>query len=59
MKNANAVQVDQSRLAETRRASTEIQISGEKFTPGDFFREAGAIIAVCLGLGVLMQLLLP
>jgi hypothetical protein len=29
-----------------------------QFTPADFFKEAGAIIAVCLGLGVLMQILL-
>ena len=29
-----------------------------RFTPGQFFREAGTIIAVCLGLGLLFQLLL-
>jgi hypothetical protein len=29
-----------------------------QFTPGQFFREAGTIIAVCLGLGLLFQLLL-
>ena len=29
-----------------------------RFTPADFFRDAGAFIAVCLALGLLAQLLL-
>jgi hypothetical protein len=29
-----------------------------RFTPGQFFREAGALIAVCLGLGLFVQTLL-
>jgi hypothetical protein len=32
--------------------------SGAQFTPADFFKEAGTIIAACLGLGLLMQVLL-
>jgi hypothetical protein len=31
--------------------------SGPRFTPGDFLKEAGTLIAVCLGLGVLMRVL--
>jgi hypothetical protein len=30
----------------------------DEFTPAEFFKDAGAVIAVCLGLGLLMQLLL-
>ena len=29
-----------------------------QFTPGQFFKEAGTVIAVCLTLGLLAQLLL-
>jgi hypothetical protein len=29
-----------------------------RFTPGEFFRDAGTVIAVCFGLGLLMQILL-
>ncbi|MGD0430151.1 MAG: hypothetical protein ABSA58_03580 [Acetobacteraceae bacterium] len=29
-----------------------------RFTPGQFFREAGVVIAVCLGLGLFVQILL-
>jgi hypothetical protein len=32
--------------------------SGAQFTPADFFKDAGTIIAVCLALGLLMQILL-
>jgi len=28
------------------------------FTPGEFFRDAGTLIAVCLGLGLLTRVLL-
>ena len=31
---------------------------GERFTPGQFCKEAGTIIAVCLGLGLLVQIVL-
>jgi hypothetical protein len=34
------------------------QDSAAHFTPGKFFKEAGTLIAVCLGLGLLMQILL-
>ena len=30
----------------------------DQFTPAAFFKDAGTVIAVCLGLGLLMQLLL-
>jgi hypothetical protein len=32
--------------------------SGRQFTPADFLRDAGTIIAGCLALGLLMQVLL-
>jgi hypothetical protein len=32
--------------------------AGERFTPGQFFKEAGTVVAACLVLGVLAQLLL-
>jgi hypothetical protein len=32
--------------------------SGAAFTPGRFFLEAGTLIAICLGLGLLMRVLL-
>ncbi len=31
---------------------------GARFTPRQFFREAGTLIAVCLSLGLLMRVLL-
>ena len=33
----------------------EIQDTDRPFTPGQFLREAGTVIAVCLGLGLLAQ----
>ena len=38
----------------------EAALAGDlsNFTPAEFFKEAGTVIAVCLGLGLLMQLLL-
>jgi hypothetical protein len=30
----------------------------DKFTPAQFFKDAGTLIVVCLGLGFLMQILL-
>jgi len=38
--------------------ATVPQDSGSGFTPGAFFKEAGTLIAVCLGLSLLMQILL-
>jgi len=35
------------------------QNPGARFTPGQFFKEAGILIAVCLGLGLLAQVLVP
>jgi hypothetical protein len=37
---------------------TVTSATNARFTPGQFFREAGTIIAICLGLGLLFQLLL-
>jgi hypothetical protein len=34
------------------------EVSAVQFTPGQFFREAGVVIAVCLGLGLFVQILL-
>jgi hypothetical protein len=56
VKNASPARSDESFLFEVERTAT--QETHEQFTPGDFFREAGTVIAVCLALGVLMQLLL-
>jgi hypothetical protein len=56
VKNASPTRSDQPFLFEVERTAT--QESHEQFTPGDFFREAGTVIAVCLAVGVLMQLLL-
>jgi hypothetical protein len=56
VKNANPAQSDEPFLLEVER--TAVSETDEQFTPGDFFHEAGTVIAVCLALGVLMQLLL-
>jgi hypothetical protein len=56
VKNASPTRSDQPFLFEVERTAT--QESHEQFTPSDFFREAGTVIAVCLAVGVLMQLLL-
>jgi hypothetical protein len=56
VKNANIVRSDEPFLLEVER--TAIQETDQQFTPGDFFREAGTVIAACLALGLLMQLLL-
>jgi hypothetical protein len=37
---------------------TNVPDSDASFTPGDFFKDAGTLIAVCLGLGLLMRILL-
>jgi hypothetical protein len=56
VKNASPARSDEPFLLKVERTAT--QEAHEQFTPGDFFREAGTVIAVCLVLGVLMQLLL-
>ena len=38
--------------------TTIIPDSNREYTPGEFFRDAGTLIAVCLGLGLAMQVLL-
>lgn len=40
------------------RDRTALVQEAGKFTPAEFFKDAGTVIAVCLGLGLLMQLLL-
>jgi hypothetical protein len=37
---------------------TVVENSSPRFTAGEFFKDAGGIIAICLGLGLLMQVLL-
>ena len=56
VKNARPARSDEPFLLEVER--TAIQNTHEQFTPDDFFREAGTVIAVCLALGLLMKLLL-
>ena len=56
MKNASPARSDEPFLAEVERAAN--QNTDEQFTPGDFFKEAGTVVAVCLALGLLMQLVL-
>jgi hypothetical protein len=56
VKNANVVQSDEFRTLDTK--PTVNQDTDRHFTPGDFFREAGVVIAVCLALGAFFQILL-
>jgi hypothetical protein len=56
VKNANVVQSDEFRTLAMERAAN--QDTDRQFTPGDFFREAGIVIAVCLALGAILQVLL-
>jgi hypothetical protein len=56
VKNASPARSDEPFLLEVERTAT--QEAHEQFTPGDFFREAGTVIAACLALGLLMQFLL-
>jgi len=37
---------------------TIVPDSSQHFTAGEFFKDAGGLIAVCLGLGLLMGILL-
>ena len=46
---------DEPFLLEVER--TAIPETHEQFTPGDYLVDAGTVIAVCLALGLLMQLL--
>jgi hypothetical protein len=36
-----------------------IQAQNETYTPVDFFRQSGTVIAICLGLAMVAQLLVP
>jgi hypothetical protein len=56
VKNANVVQSGEFRTLDTNR--TVSRDAERHFAPGDFFREAGVVIAVCLALGALFQILL-
>ena len=56
VKNANVVQSDEFRTLDMEH--TAGQDADRQFTPGDFFREAGIVIAVCLALGAILQVLL-
>lgn len=56
VKNANVVQSGEFRTLDTNR--TVSHDTERHFTPGDFFREAGVVIAVCLALGAFLQILL-
>ena len=56
VKDASPARSGESFPFKAERAA--IPVAHARFTPGDFFREAGTVIAVCLSLGVLMQLLL-
>jgi hypothetical protein len=60
VKNISFAQLLDRRL--DRRAADETQAGIQdpvaRFTPGQFFKEAGTLIAVCLGLGLLTQILM-
>jgi len=62
VKNANVVQRDEFRTLDMERTVDMNRAAGQdtdrQFTPGDFFREAGIVIAVCLALGAILQVLL-
>jgi hypothetical protein len=50
-----------SRSVRPRALDAESTIAhdpGTSFTPGAFFREAGTLIAICLGLGLVARFLL-
>ena len=38
-------------------AQAPVQESGTAYSPGDFLRQFGAVIAICLGLALLAQVL--
>lgn len=56
VKNASPARSHEPFLLEVERTAN--QETHEPFTPRDFFREAGTVLAVCLVLGLLMRLLL-
>lgn len=46
---------------DARPHALDDQVTGDgdaRFTPGQFFKEAGTIIAVCLALGLIVQIVL-
>ena len=56
MKIANIVREGRSHIFDSSRGTR--RDLGGTFTPGQFFREAGTLIALCLALGLLMSVLL-
>jgi hypothetical protein len=50
--------IDMARDQAQSAVNTTDANSGVRFTPADFFRDAGTVIAVCLALGLLAQILL-
>jgi hypothetical protein len=56
VRNANIAQDVRQHALDA--ASTTSRDDPAQFTPGQFFREAGAVIAVCLALGLLAHILL-
>jgi len=56
VKNANVVRSGEFRTLDTE--PTDGRDADRHFTPGDFLREAGIVIAVCLALGAVFQVLL-
>lgn len=38
-------------------AQEPVEASGTQYTPGDFLRQFGAVIAICLGLALLANVL--
>ena len=55
VRNANAARSDEPRVFDQEQMA--IQEADRQFTPGQFLLEAGTVIAVCLGLGLLAQVL--
>jgi hypothetical protein len=56
VKNPHFVQSGEFRTLDTNR--TVSHDTDRHFTPADFFRKAGVVIAVCLALGAFLQILL-
>ena len=56
MKYADAMPDAPAKSLGTRQAVLDV---GRTFTPGVFLRQAGTVVAVCLGLALLAQLIIP
>jgi hypothetical protein len=52
--------IDIARDLERTEPQDATAVAGDlgQFTPAEFFKDAGTVIAVCLGLGLMMQLVL-